>query len=441
MKELQLILILTFALIPAAATAAIFQSQPVGIQVGDGTTAAIQASDNLIYGVLATSTAGSLILLQNGDGNDRFRVNYAGNTTIFGTLTVSGKLVCLTDGTNCPASVGTGWADSGTTIQLATITDNVIIGSAGVALTKLDVRGAVGVPSGLGNTAARPTVGKTRIQGEIAGIGGATPAMSWDDGFLRLSAGGGAVATVKSYIDLSGYSTIPDMQQNIVFGTSGQERLRIDSSGNLTMKSVVFNAIGSVFYVNANGDAQIRIDTNNDGVNKFTINNGLNATVFIVDESGNTTLSGLLQLPLGAAVNEFSTDTSLAGSSNSAVPTENAVKTYVDATVAAAGGSGTYTYSSNGHPGNTVLNSETAGLHVCTTDEWVGRTGTNKSSLGPVGGLWIYAPIYSSSSLNCSAWTSNSQFDSGMIVTLSSSGWKISTMSCNNVRPSMLCSD
>jgi hypothetical protein len=50
---------------------------------------------------------------------------------------------------------------------------------------------------------------------------------------LRISAGGGTNAVVKSYIDLSGFSTVPDMDKNIVFGTSGTEKMRINSLGDV----------------------------------------------------------------------------------------------------------------------------------------------------------------------------------------------------------------
>ena len=54
-----------------------------------------------------------------------------------------------------------------------------------------------------------------------------------DAGFLRIAAGGGTAGITKSYIDLSGYSTVTDMNQNIVFGTSGSEKMRITSSSNV----------------------------------------------------------------------------------------------------------------------------------------------------------------------------------------------------------------
>jgi hypothetical protein len=54
-----------------------------------------------------------------------------------------------------------------------------------------------------------------------------------NDGFLRLRAGGGGSTGSVTYIDLSGYSTSSDMNDNIVFGTSGTERVRIIGDGKV----------------------------------------------------------------------------------------------------------------------------------------------------------------------------------------------------------------
>jgi len=54
-----------------------------------------------------------------------------------------------------------------------------------------------------------------------------------DAGFLRIAAGGGSSTGQKSYIDVSGYSPVTDLNQNIVFGTLGAERMRVDNSGRL----------------------------------------------------------------------------------------------------------------------------------------------------------------------------------------------------------------
>lgn len=94
---------------------------------------------------------------------------------------------------------------------------------------KLDVNGAILLPGSGMNTIARPLVGSSRITGEIAGY--SATGLGADDGFLRLSAGGGTNSITKSFIDLSGYSTIPDMRENITLGTAGIERMRITGSG------------------------------------------------------------------------------------------------------------------------------------------------------------------------------------------------------------------
>jgi len=108
---------------------------------------------------------------------------------------------------------------------------NVGIGTLN-AYTRLSVDGGITIFSPVGSTNPRPPVSAGTITGEIRGT-----SPNWyagDDGFLRLSAGGGSYTGTKSYIDLSGYTVNqPDRHQNIIMGTSGQERLRIDAYGNV----------------------------------------------------------------------------------------------------------------------------------------------------------------------------------------------------------------
>jgi Chaperone of endosialidase len=97
---------------------------------------------------------------------------------------------------------------------------------------RLDVAtGPLLINSGITNASIRPTVTNMRGLGEIGAYSSA--GFLADDGFVRLSAGGGTTAGTKSYIDLSGYSTIPDMDRNLVFGTGGVERMRLSGDGNL----------------------------------------------------------------------------------------------------------------------------------------------------------------------------------------------------------------
>ena len=100
-----------------------------------------------------------------------------------------------------------------------------------VEAMRITSAGAVALRSTVNNNVPRPALQSTRIPGEINGSN-ALELLS-DDGFLRLSAGGGTTASVKAYIDLSGYSTTADMYSNLVFGTQGTERMRISAAGNV----------------------------------------------------------------------------------------------------------------------------------------------------------------------------------------------------------------
>ena len=73
-----------------------------------------------------------------------------------------------------------------------------------------------------------------------------------DDGFIRVSAGGGTNANQKTYIDLSGYSTVSDMNKNIVFVTEGAEKMRIMNNGN-----VGIGTSSTAYKLDVNGNANV----------------------------------------------------------------------------------------------------------------------------------------------------------------------------------------
>jgi hypothetical protein len=161
----------------------------------------------------------------------------------------------------------------GTTYNLAL---NPIGGNVGIGTTnptaKLNiVGGGVRIHNGFANNStSRPaintsTIGNYEIRG-VGGGGGATQADGGDDGFLRLSAGGGNSSGAQSSIDLSGYSNVADMLNNIVMRTAGTERLRIDNVGNIGIgnsnPTVRLQVNGDIIANSIAGSSDIRYKTN-----------------------------------------------------------------------------------------------------------------------------------------------------------------------------------
>lgn len=86
----------------------------------------------------------------------------------------------------------------------------------------------------------------------------------------------------------------------------------------------------------------ITVNKSNTG-QAIVINKTDNGDALVINKSTGTGYaivvnSGTVKLPYGANINEFSTDVTLAGSSDLAVPTEKAVKTYVDTSIGGVGG-------------------------------------------------------------------------------------------------------
>ena len=115
---------------------------------------------------------------------------------------------------------------------------NIGLGTASPT-SKLNLDGGgIRIATGFHKSTNRPglnagSIGNYEIRAVGAGGAGSAQSDGADDGFLRLSAGGGTSTGAQSSIDISGFSNVADMTNTIVMRTAGTERLRINASGNV----------------------------------------------------------------------------------------------------------------------------------------------------------------------------------------------------------------
>ncbi|NEP25094.1 DUF6519 domain-containing protein [Moorena sp. SIO3I6] len=162
---------------------------------------------------------------------------------------------------------------------------------------------------------------------------------------LTTTANGGLSVLGTGQSSFAGNLTIAGITQTQGLDVSVQRTEHINKDG-------AFYRYGGQVYISVDDNLYIRDtgDSNNIKMH-FNTNNGrlgINKT----NPGANLDVNGNLKLKNGVAVNEFSNDQELKGNSDSAVPTEKAVKTYVDTKISqgvvAEGGTATrYQFSAD----------------------------------------------------------------------------------------------
>lgn len=148
-------------------------------------------------------------------------------------------------------------------------------------------------------------------------------------------------ATMLGSLVLGGYhltrvGTITGLDTQIKITMNQDGKLTLEADNELTLSAATLTLIG---LLGVTGNVAISGDLQVNGTNI-----GISTDTDLITMALNlVTVAGSLQFSLGAAVNEFSIDGTLAGNADDAVPTEKAVKTYADTKVAKNGVSGSFT--------------------------------------------------------------------------------------------------
>jgi hypothetical protein len=232
---------------------------------GAGTT--LPVTQLHLYSNSVSLSNSNFITIENRGSN----INYS-------TKHVIGGILFAAYGSKTPSNVAGIWTERGAISSNSSSAGDIVFGAskslAGVTNIALDNKlppelmrltcwGGILLNSGLSNTDLnRPAPGDDLL----SEIRGASKTASWmDDGFLRLSAGGGSSANTKSYIDLSGYTaSASDRDRNIVFGTIGLERMRITAAGNVLIGKTIVSPSNYLLDVNGSFRAN-KVVVNTDG--------------------------------------------------------------------------------------------------------------------------------------------------------------------------------
>ena len=304
-------------------------TQLTQLNIADGTTGQVLTTDGAggFTFSTVTSSGGDTIVVQGGDstgiqvaGDDSVPISVAGNNTVK-------------------------FEGAGT----ITTTTSEVAGTAVVTLTGVDNNTTYSVSLAEGNTADTKKlqlVSNTAVTDTITFREGANISISRDADTLEIA----STTTVNSYTisaETSGLNTTLRLSESggatdqVAFvGGTNIEVVRTDAS-TITLNNTFTETDQNVLQtVNSDAGSYTAISA----TDQISVEGGAGISTSMSGSTLSVAFNGSniasMQFTQGVAVNEFSSDATLAGNSNSAVPTEQAVKTYVDGEIAGVSGGG-----------------------------------------------------------------------------------------------------
>ncbi|MFC2130457.1 beta strand repeat-containing protein [Bacteroidota bacterium] len=298
--------------------------------VGIGTNTPSQQLEITKNMVLPTTTATTGIIYKGANTfihsygtNNTFVGENAGNLTMTGSQNVAYGINALNSNTNGSFNVADGM------YALYSNTSGSSNVASGYYVMNSNTTGSYNVASGMDALRYNTTGNRSTAIGAYAGYN----STGSNNIYIGYQAGYNETGSEKLYIENSSSAT------PLIYGDFATDEITINGTLNVTDVTTLASDLavgGNATVAGTFGVSDVTTLTSDLAVGgnaTITGTSTLNGTTSInntLDVSGNTTLGGTLILPNGVAINEFSIDSTLGGNSDVAVPTEQAVKNYVD---------------------------------------------------------------------------------------------------------------
>jgi len=275
----------------------------------------------------------STITLSKNNGGDNIKVNddaYIGDINTANCIGIKGVQDATLGGIVFGSGKDTNIYRGGANILK---TDDTFE-TAGI---KIGATTASSITTGSGDNDKFVTKGYVDDQIIAAGSGDVIgPASSVDNTITRFSGITGKVIQT-SGVTINDSNVISGPQFNFSGGLSvGPDSILSAETAYLTFGASASRHVALQTWNDGSETTKIDLVDNNSSAAKYISMSTSNTERLRIDKDGLIDVKHSMKLPTGATINEFSTDGTLAGNSDTAVPTEKAVKTYVDSGLGSA---------------------------------------------------------------------------------------------------------